>query len=61
MGTAAGHPARADGLAAAIEAVCDLLEIPFGPHERKTIEPMDADARAALLTELKASRRWPYA
>jgi hypothetical protein len=50
---------RAEALVTAIEAVCNLLEIPLGPHELQAIESMDAHARAALLAHLEAERRWP--
>ena len=60
---AKGNPvfaeARAEGLAEGIEAVCDLLGLPFGPRELEALQTMDAPARAALLAHLRTERRWP--
>jgi hypothetical protein len=43
----------------AIEVVCKLLEIPFGPSERAQLESLDAAALEALLARLATDRRWP--
>ncbi|MCX4245640.1 hypothetical protein OEB96_33775 [Paraliomyxa miuraensis] len=60
---AKGNPvfdeARAEGRIQAIELLCRVLEIPFGPRERAHLQRIDVDALAALLAELEANRRWP--
>ena len=54
---------RAEGLVQgrveAIETLCELLGIPFGPPERAYADSLDADGLAGLLLRIKAERRWP--
>jgi hypothetical protein len=50
---------RSEGLARAIEGVCEVLGIPLGPNERAQMQALDAAGLDALFTELKARRSWP--
>jgi hypothetical protein len=50
---------RKEGLVRTFEMACRLLDIPFGPHERAQLEPLDCAALEALLARLEAERRWP--
>jgi hypothetical protein len=47
------------GLAKAIERMCELLDIPFGPNERAQVRALDADGLDALQAQLVKTRRWP--
>jgi hypothetical protein len=50
---------RAEGRLEAIEAVCELLDIPLGPHERTQLATLDDAGLATLLARIKSKRRWP--
>lgn len=50
---------REQGWAQAIEAVCGLLDIPFGPSERARVEALDAGGLVALHAQLVRTRCWP--
>jgi hypothetical protein len=50
---------RREGLEQAIEAVCEILEIPLGPAERTHVQSLDATGLETLLGALKTHRRWP--
>jgi hypothetical protein len=50
---------RAEGRLEAIEAVCELLDIPLGPLERTQLAALDDAGLAILLARIKSERRWP--
>jgi len=46
------------GLSKAIEAVCELLEIPLSLRERVQMRDLDATGLESLLERIKTDRRW---
>lgn len=59
-GHAKGHAeGRAEGCRTAIEALCDVLDIPLGPDRRGSMQRLDARALDDLLDHLRHERQWP--
>jgi hypothetical protein len=50
---------RAQALARAIEGMCEVLDIPFGPSQRAQVQELDTDELDALHAQLVKTRRWP--
>lgn len=52
---------RAERRFEAIESVCEVLDIPLGPHQRTELQALGDAALATLLARIKSTRRWPTA
>jgi hypothetical protein len=50
---------RVQSLTRAIEAMCEVLDISFGPSEGAHVQTLDADGLDALHAQLVKTRRWP--
>lgn len=52
---------RAERRLEAIESVCEVLDIPLGPHQRTELHALGDAELATLLARIKSTRRWPSA
>jgi hypothetical protein len=50
---------RAEMSRTAIEALCEVLEIPFDPERRALLQTLDAAKLEALHARIRTERRWP--
>jgi hypothetical protein len=50
---------KAEGLRAAIETACELLDIELSALRREQLQELDGQAIEALLATLRRERRWP--
>jgi hypothetical protein len=49
---------RAQMARTAIEGLCEILEIPFGPERQALLHTLDAAKLEALYAQIRAQRRW---
>jgi predicted transposase/invertase (TIGR01784 family) len=50
---------REQGLRLGIEALCDALGIDLSIERKRELQALDAEGLQALMTKLRAARRWP--
>jgi hypothetical protein len=50
---------RAQMARTAIEGLCEILEIPFGPERQALLHTLDAAKLEALYAQIRIERRWP--
>jgi hypothetical protein len=50
---------RAQMARTAIEGLCEILEIPFGPERQALLHALDAAKLEALYAQIRTQRRWP--
>jgi predicted transposase YdaD len=54
-----GHQeGRAQMARTAIEGLCEILEIPFGPERQALLHTLDAATLEALYAQIRTQRRW---
>jgi hypothetical protein len=54
-----GHQeGRAQMARTAIEGLCEILEIPFGPERQALLQTLDAATLEALYAQIRTQRRW---